>query len=215
VQGNALIAACTLAAAAWLALTIPVLVAGFIQLRGWRPNQDAPGSRSPGWLARTVVDTGTDACFGLSCLPILIVCWSCGRIANAAAGTSTRHLRMCLSALTSAPGAATARRTSWMASVRTAAASSSVVPSARSTCSQSTRHRPSGLSGQDALRHPPADPPIGQQELTAPTSQAMAHACGPSHRRAPRESTPAHLWSALRATAPGQRAFRATGCDGG
>ena len=136
-----------------------------------------------------MVDTGTDACFGLGCLPILIMCWSCGRIANAAAGTSTRHLWTCLSALTSAPGAATARRTSWMASVRTAAASSSVVPYARSNCSQSTRHRPSGLSGQDALRHPPADPPIGQQELTAPSSQALAHACGPSHRRAPREST--------------------------
>ena len=35
VPGNALIAAGTLAAVAWLVLTIPVLVAGFIRLPGW------------------------------------------------------------------------------------------------------------------------------------------------------------------------------------
>ena len=95
------------------------------------------------------------------------MCWSCGRIANAATGTSTRHPRTCLSARTSAPGAATARRMSCTGSVRTAAASSSGAPSARPACSKSTPHRPSELSGQDALRHPPADPPIGEQERHA------------------------------------------------
>ena len=92
------------------------------------------------------------------------MCWSCGRIANAATGTSTRHPRTCLSARTSAPGAGTARRTSSTGSARTAAASSSDAPSARPTCSPSTRHRPSGLSGQGASRHPPAD-----SAPTAPT----------------------------------------------
>jgi hypothetical protein len=120
-------------------------------------------------LVATAVDIGTDACSRIGCLSILVMCWSCGRIASAAAGTSTRRPQTCLSAFTSAPGAATARRTSCTGSVRTAAASSSGAPSARPTCSQSTHHRPSGLSGQDALRHPPADPPIGEQEPTAPS----------------------------------------------
>jgi hypothetical protein len=98
------------------------------------------------------------------------MCWSCGRIANAATGTSTRHPRTCLSARTSAPDAGTARRMSCTGSVRTAAASSSGAPSARPACSKSTPHRPSELSGQDALRHPPADPPIGEQEPSRPAS---------------------------------------------
>ena len=113
------------------------------------------------------------------------MCWSCGRIANAATGTSTRHLRTCLSARTSAPGAATARRTSCTGSVRTAAASSSGAPSARPACSKSTPHRPSELSGQDALRHPSADPPIGEQEPSRPASSPSGTGpCGrTSHRR--------------------------------
>ena len=78
---------------------------------------------------------GMDACFRRGCLSILVTCWSCGRIANAATGISVRHPRTCLSAVTSAPGAATARRTSCTGSVRTAAASSSGAPSARLTCS--------------------------------------------------------------------------------
>ena len=113
------------------------------------------------------------------------MCWSYGRIANAATGTSTRHPRTCLSARTSAPGAATARRTSCTGSARTAAASSSGAPSARPACSKSTPHRPSELSGQDALRHPSADPPIGEQEPSRPASSPSG--TGPcertSHRR--------------------------------
>jgi hypothetical protein len=134
-----------------------------------RPHRKFFKDRKSSRLVATAIDIGTDACSRLGCLSILITCWSCGRIVNAAAGTSTRHLQTCLSALTSAPGAAIARRTSCTASVRTAVASSSGAPSARPTCSQSTRHRPSGLSCQDALRHPPADPPIGVQEPTAPS----------------------------------------------
>jgi len=91
------------------------------------------------------------------CLPILVTCWSCGRIANAATGTSTRRPPTCSSAPTNAPGAATARRTSCTASARTAAASSSGAPSARPICWRWTRHRPQGLSGQDAPWHLPAD----------------------------------------------------------
>jgi hypothetical protein len=120
-----------------------------------------------------------DACSRLGCPSILVRCWNSGRIANAATGTSTRHPRTCLSARTSAPGAATARRTSCTASVRTAAASSSGAPSARPACSLSTRHRPSGLSGQDALRHPPADPLAGEQEPTRPApSPPGTGSCG-------------------------------------
>jgi hypothetical protein len=101
-------------------------------------------------------------CSRCGCLSILVICSSCGRIANAATGTSTRHPRTYLFARTSAPGAATARRTSCTGSVRTAAVSSSGAPSARPTCLPSTSHRPSGSSGQDALRHPPTDPPTGR-----------------------------------------------------
>lgn len=142
--------------------------------------------RSPGWLVATSVDTGTDACCSRrGCLSIMVMCWSCGRIANAATGTSTRHPRTCLSARTSAPGAATARRTSCTGSARTAAASSSGAPSARPACSKSTPHRPSELSGQDALRHPSADPPIGEQEPSRPASNPSGTGpCeGTSHRR--------------------------------
>jgi hypothetical protein len=120
----------------------------------------------------TRVGTGTDACSRRGRLSILVTCWNCGRTANAATGISTRHRRTCLSVLTSAPGAATARRTSCTASARTAAASLSGDPSARPACSQSTRHRPNGSSGQDALCHPPADPLGGEQEPSRPDPQA-------------------------------------------
>ena len=134
---------------------------------GSPPSNDQRGDheRSLGRLVATAVDTRTDACCSRrGCLSILVMCWSCGRIANAATGTSTRHPRTCLSARTSAPGAGTARRTSCTGSVRIAAASSSGAPSARPACSPSTRRRPSGLSGQGAPRHPLAD-----SAPTAPT----------------------------------------------
>ena len=54
------------------------------------------GSRAfagPGRCA--VVTVGTDACRLRHCLSILVTCWSYGRIANAATGTSTRHPRTC------------------------------------------------------------------------------------------------------------------------
>ena len=99
-----------------------------------------------------LVPTGRGgACSRRCCLSILLICWSCGRIANAATGTSTRHPWTCLSARTSAPGAGTARRTSCTGSVRIAAASSSDAPSAQPACSPSIRPRPSGRSGQGAL----------------------------------------------------------------
>ena len=87
-------------------------------------------------------------------VPILVRCWSCGRIANAATGISTRRPRTCSSARTNAPGAVTARRTSCTACARTAAASSSGARSAPLTCSPSTRPRLSGSSGQDVLSPP-------------------------------------------------------------
>jgi hypothetical protein len=112
---------------------------------------------SLGQVAAAAVSIGTEVCRMRRCLSILVTCWSCGRIANAATGTSTRRPPTCSSARTNAPGAATARRTSCAAYARTAAASSSGAPSARPVCSRSTRHRPKGLSGQDAPRHLPAD----------------------------------------------------------
>ena len=120
-------------------------------------------TRSPGSVVTTVINIGTDACWKRRCLPILVTCWSCGPIANAATGTSTRHPRTCSSARTSAPGAATARRTSCTAYARTAAARSSGAPSARPIYSRSTRRRPSGLFGQDAPPHPPGDQATGEQ----------------------------------------------------
>ena len=126
-------------------------------------------------LANCPPGAWTDACSRCGCLSILVMCWSCGRIANAATETSTRHPRTCLCARTSAPGAATARRTSYAWSVRTAAASSSGAPSGRPACSQSTPHRPGGLSGQDAFRHPPADALIGEQEPSRPRTQSVGH----------------------------------------
>jgi hypothetical protein len=116
------------------------------------------------------------------CLSILVTCWSCGRIANAATGTSTRRPPTCSSARTNAPGAATARRTSCAAYARTAAASSSGAPSARPICSRSTRHRPQGLSGQDAPRHLPAD------RRQASRRVGLRITRWPSHLTAPRAS---------------------------
>ena len=138
-------------------------------------------------LVATAVDIGTEACSKHSCFSILVMCWSCGRIANAVTGTSTRHPRTCLSARTSAPGVATARRTSCAASARTVAASLSGARSARPACSQSTRHQPSELSGQGALRRPPADPLEEKAAVLSP--RALIYAGAPrarasSHRRA-------------------------------
>jgi hypothetical protein len=108
-------------------------------------------------LQATAADIGSDRCSRPRCVPILVMCWSCDRIANAVTGTSTRHRWTCSSARTSAPGAATAQRTSCTASARIAEASSSGAPSAQPACSQSTRRRPGGSWGQAASRHPPAD----------------------------------------------------------
>ena len=121
---------------------------------------------SPGRLVATAAETGMDACSERGWLSILVTCWNCGRIANAATGTSTRHPRTCLCARTSAPGAATARRTSCTASARIVAANSSGAPSARPACLPSTRHRRSGLSGPDAA----ADPRTGKQKVLPGTS---------------------------------------------
>ena len=113
------------------------------------------------------------------------MCWSCGRIANAATGTSTRHPRTCLSARTSAPGAATARRTSCTGVCPNCGGELVRRPIRPACLLEVDPHRPSELSGQDALRHSSADPPIGEQEPSRPASSPSGTGpCGrTSHRR--------------------------------
>jgi len=83
------------------------------------PHWCSDHERSVGSAGRDAGRHRTDGCHGRCCLPIRAMCWSCDRIANAVTRTSTWHPRTYSSARTSAPGAATARRTSCAASART------------------------------------------------------------------------------------------------